>query len=375
MSSPIHMTKAIVVFDVGIEQFFNNRIFDAGYAVNFPGSQWAPVLYRRLLELEWDMMTADIFLKKNIVSIPAFCLSHSVTPFTKLLLDRGVLPSVLMCGESPNVDRDFYHNLTNYARRYKYAFLFRGVRDHINPPTKFYPFYWPNAQHNVLSGAEWQKRDFLVMVAGNKQRFSINPNKPFAEVRRLAKKILWLYLQNRDPIFKLTDLYQKRLEAILYFSATPGFRLYGTGWESPNGISPVLYETIKKLKPSQVNNKLQTMYNFKIALCFENCIFPGYVTEKIFDCFFAGCIPIYLGAPDITDFVPANAFIDFRNFETFKDLEEYIATLSEDESRRYLDAAKDFIGSSEFNKFRQETFIDKLLLIFNEELAIAGSAA
>lgn len=45
----------------------------------------------------------------------------------------------------------------------------------------------------------------------------------------------------------------------------------------------------------------------------ENSIAVDYVTEKVYDALAVGCIPIYLGAPNIGDFVPAHAaIIDYR---------------------------------------------------------------
>ena len=34
----------------------------------------------------------------------------------------------------------------------------------------------------------------------------------------------------------------------------------------------------------------------------------GYITEKIFDSFFAGVVPIYWGAENITDYVPKSLY-------------------------------------------------------------------
>lgn len=44
------------------------------------------------------------------------------------------------------------------------------------------------------------------------------------------------------------------------------------------------------------NNKIQYLRNFKFNICPENSNSKGYVTEKIFDSFLAGCIPIYWGS-------------------------------------------------------------------------------
>ena len=45
-----------------------------------------------------------------------------------------------------------------------------------------------------------------------------------------------------------------------------------------------------------VRHKSETMKNYKYALCFENSYHPGYITEKIFDAFSAGTIPLYWGS-------------------------------------------------------------------------------
>jgi hypothetical protein len=58
---------------------------------------------------------------------------------------------------------------------------------------------------------------------------------------------------------------------------------------------------------------------YKFSICYENARdTPGYITEKIFDCFFAGCVPIYWGANNITDHIPKECFIDKRDFEDYK---------------------------------------------------------
>jgi len=44
------------------------------------------------------------------------------------------------------------------------------------------------------------------------------------------------------------------------------------------------------------NNKIDYLRQFKFNLCPENSNSEGYVTEKLFDAFSAGCIPIYWGS-------------------------------------------------------------------------------
>lgn len=50
------------------------------------------------------------------------------------------------------------------------------------------------------------------------------------------------------------------------------------------------------LKQEYGNDKVAFMRQFRFAICPENSNSEGYVTEKIFDAFLSGCIPIYHGS-------------------------------------------------------------------------------
>ncbi|HEX2853357.1 MAG TPA: glycosyltransferase family 10 [Opitutaceae bacterium] len=48
---------------------------------------------------------------------------------------------------------------------------------------------------------------------------------------------------------------------------------------------------------------------YRYAIAVENHSAPHYWTEKIMDCFLAGTMPIYFGAPNIADYFPAESFV------------------------------------------------------------------
>ena len=77
----------------------------------------------------------------------------------------------------------------------------------------------------------------------------------------------------------------------------------------------------------------------------------GYVTEKLFDCFYAGTVPIYLGANDIAQLIPANTYIDFRQFQTILELRNYLYSLSEEDIQQYRVAARVFLQSEQGLKY------------------------
>lgn len=56
-----------------------------------------------------------------------------------------------------------------------------------------------------------------------------------------------------------------------------------------------------------IDNKILIMQQYRIAVVIENSL--GYVSEKLFDSFSAGCIPVYVG-PDLSKYeIPRNLYI------------------------------------------------------------------
>ena len=80
-----------------------------------------------------------------------------------------------------------------------------------------------------------------------------------------------------------------------------------------------------KTYQGSVEDKIAATRGYKFSICYENTRgVPGYITEKIFDSFQAGVVPVYLGAPNITDEVPAGCFIDRRKFSSYQKLHAYL---------------------------------------------------
>lgn len=56
--------------------------------------------------------------------------------------------------------------------------------------------------------------------------------------------------------------------------------------------------------------KLEVLRQYQFCLAFENSLQSDYVSEKWYDCLVAGCVPIYLGAPNIDNYAPGpGAFV------------------------------------------------------------------
>lgn len=77
------------------------------------------------------------------------------------------------------------------------------------------------------------------------------------------------------------------------------------------------------------------MKKYLFVLAFENSEIDDYVTEKFFGALEHGAIPIYRGAPNIDEFLPGDdAIINVNDFESPKELAEYIDLLTKEPQRR-----------------------------------------
>lgn len=78
--------------------------------------------------------------------------------------------------------------------------------------------------------------------------------------------------------------------------------------------------------------KRDVMGRYRFAVCFENTIFPGYLTENL-DCLLSGCIPIYWGDPTVESQVPPSCYIDFRKFGSLPELDRFLHQFGANEAR------------------------------------------
>ncbi|MDQ8738636.1 glycosyltransferase family 10 domain-containing protein [Paenibacillus sp. LHD-38] len=174
------------------------------------------------------------------------------------------------------------------------------------------------------------------------------------------KKFCTMINGNRSSTHPL-ELYSERRRAIRFFEThhPEDFDLYGVAWDSSD--FPSYRGTIRE--------KGDVLSKYKYAICYENMIqVNGYITEKIFDCFRAGCVPVYLGAFNITDYVPEGAFIDFRKFNDYEKLYVFLKQITEEQYQAYIEHIDRYLKSSLYtDRFSKEAFgqavIDRIITL------------
>ena len=176
-----------------------------------------------------------------------------------------------------------------------------------------------------------------------------------------------------------TDLYLERIKTIRWYErhAPAYFALYGMGWEKPApAYSPwgKLKRSIASLRvkmhgykpfPSfhgEISAKREVMRRSKFACCYENTIGPdNYITEKIFDSFLSGCVPVYWGAENVLEYIPRNCFIDRRSFRDTAAVHKNLMAITSEEYGEYQKNIVTFLKSENARQFGAEHFVKTIV--------------
>ncbi len=235
-------------------------------------------------------------------------------------LDLGKIPReklILFAWEPPTVQPECWD--PKFQKHFHKIYTWHdGLVDNV----RFFKFHLPHHFSKCGSPIPFEERKFLTLIASR--------------------------LSSKHP----HQLYSEREKLIRFFEGRPEgeFDLYGRYWEKRK------YRSWKGAIP----DKMAALKQYKFAIAYENSIEPGYITEKLWDSFSAGVVPIYWGAPNIEEYVPADCFIDRRKFESDEALIEHLQSLSKKDWEGYVQRAGAFIESGRAGKFSAEHYVKTL---------------
>lgn len=181
--------------------------------------------------------------------------------------------------------------------------------------------------------------------------FMWEPTDSFADFHRVYtwdddlvdnKKFFKLYYPVLKPMIeKLPEFEEKKLVTVI--SSNPNLEQF------------YARESIAKFfEDKDISDNLM---NYRFNVCYENTQDrKGYITEKIFNSFAAGSVPIYWGASNVTDYIPKNCFIDRRDFKDFSAVYDYIRTMDQTTYETYLKNIHAYLESDKAKLFSQELF-------------------
>jgi hypothetical protein len=342
-------------------EFYENRVFDPVAIGNLRPSlepMATPWLRVHALAAEQGvrLVTADRVAAEGIDPRDVLLVAYDWTPDAAQLVAQGARPAVLVSFEPPVIAWWLYYHLFEISAYFPHTFLFEGARERVAPTTRFHPLRFPQpCPYPRPTGQPWSKRRFLTMVNSNKALPRWDElARWFDRPREVSLKRAWAGLRYR-PVAR--ERYSFRLRAIQAYAGLDDFDLYGEGWDERHpAVDPAIHALAQRVYRGTVRDKLAHLAGYRFALVFDNTRFPGYISEKLFDCFYARCIPIYSGAPDVAQYVPPPAFVDVRQFASLRALEQFLRRITEADAQRYVEAAHAFLASPAYEQFCVDRF-------------------
>lgn len=349
--------------------FMKDRLFNAD-AVPFAGDRLMEPyahLRRALAAQGVAVRTIDALPERTAQGRSLYVSIGALGRYAAIARRPDITLSAFFALECPANDPRMYARLGDIGKKFRRVFSWsdsEALRPFTGTDLTLQRLFWPqsfSAVHDDL----WSRTDrrFLVIMQGNK-----------------------------IPALSWGSLHQERLKAIEHFGRTNDIDLYGREWNQPPhrvGYSRIPY-TIRKMERGiraawdrlhpdpllaaarrawrgPAASKSQTISGYTFAICFENMVLKGWITEKIFDCFFAGTIPVYWGAPEINQVIPPECYVDMRQFDGYSALRTFLKGMAGDKVRHYREAARDYLTSAAFRPFSKDAFADLFLRMIRED--------
>jgi len=135
----------------------------------------------------------------------------------------------------------------------------------------------------------------------------------------------------------------RRLEFVHYIeSMKPDIDLFGIGF-------------------NEIEGKIEGLKDYKYSISIENALTPNYITEKVFDCFLTGTIPIYYGAPNIGEYFDLNGILTFNTLPGLVKILDKLKLEGDDFYSKNILAIKNNFETAKKIWFDNDIFFDRYL--------------
>ena len=366
-----------IAFCTQSTSFHQDRLRDKRVSYRYPGAGWITMLYQKAALLGVDMASGDVALDKVSRGLwraqDVWVLQDMESVQGTQLLQAGAVPFFITCLEAPLYAPFFYDHIARISSGFKnkWGCGLDGEAAESRKSTTKCKFRFPSFYlDDVIELGQlnpWRNRSRLTLIAANKFKSSglFYPSKSTA--LDLLRQIKWMSWRVRSPAYRRSlaaSLHEARLEAMDYFARHGTLNLYGSGWGDMVGLPLAWSERLRNNHGlhylGTCENKLQVLKEHRFSLCFENTEMPGYITEKMIDCFVSGTVPIYRGAPDVNDYIPSDAFInaDAGNYEQ---IGAQLDSLDAADAQAMLEKGRAYLATDAGKLHSYEGFADHVL--------------
>ena len=303
---------------------------------------------KKTFKYKIELLKLNKFFEYDLIIFANWPINKQVVK----LLKKRTKPNYLLALEGPTIDKSTWKYSNHKFFKKVFTWDDSLVRKYRSKYIKInFPCY-KNKKYKI----KFKKKNFLISISSNKKNNSKN------------------------------DLYRERLKFINWAEKNNKvkFDFYGYGWNNYDNSNTFFRKIVKKFKAQNfvtkkkfknykgeyVGLKKELMKKYKFAICFENAKnFEGWVTEKIFHCFFSGCIPIYYGAKNISNIIPSNCYIDYKSFKNNKELINFLENMDQKNFDKYIKNISLYLSSKQFkNNFTLDAFSKKIFQQIKNDL-------
>lgn len=325
------VAKKIVFIDPSYPAYYEDRLFDIANPVLNRDGTLEPLyrLHSALNEQNIDVHTADFLLDGKIKgSVNDYYSLGLLDNYPKLIGRENIRLRSFLILEPPAVAPKLYRALPKLTRHFERVYLHNTLGDGYSlrgvDQSKLHKLYWPQPNRDVIEPwwSNHDRQNRIVVINGN-----------------------------HIPRSFRGQLYGKRIEAMAHLSKLGVVDLYGRGWDqwwSHRSMWPPYwrnYRTLMSIYRGSCESKYEVLSRYRFSLCLENMAMAGYVTEKLFDCLYAGTIPLYLGATDIESLIPSGVYVDCRHFGSWEEMGNKVMNMQDNETASMREAGRAFIRS------------------------------
>lgn len=331
----LHNKKVFI--DPAYQVYYENRLFDLSDSILNRDDQLLP-FYRFREEMTSQgkqVHTADYLLQGKSSEEDNEYYSFGVLDNFELIVAQKLAHlAAFVIMEPPVVLPELYKALPKltaiFSRVYIHNTHGEGYSLDGVDISKLRKLYWPIPYNDVLQPF-WNRKDRLNRVV------VINGN--------------------HKPRFRKAEHYSTRIEAMADLAKLGVVDLFGRGWDRwwSRGSMWLPYWRNRRVLMSiwrgACTSKFEVLSRYKFCLCFENMAMDGYITEKIFDCLYAGTIPLYLGAPNISTLIPDDVYVDCRKFSSWDAMWKEVKAMPENRIDEMRQAGRAFLCGAQGEKF------------------------
>lgn len=283
---------------------------------------------------EKEIHTADHLLHEKSFASRKYYSLGLLDNYKRITREKQAHLAAFVIMEPPVVAPHLYASLPELTEHFDYVYVHNVDGDGYSlqgvSREKLRRLFWPIPYNKVLE-PYWSKEE--------------------------RKKRIVVINGSHKPQSRVKEQYSIRIQAMVELAELGVVDLFGRDWDkwwSREALWLPYWRnrsTLMSIYQGPCSSKFEILQQYTFCLCFENMAMNGYITEKIFDCLYAGTIPLYLGAPDILEYIPEEVFIDCRKFTSWIEMWKELSAMSDGEIYSMKEAGRKFLQSEKAERF------------------------